>query len=180
MTVVLVICVFLCCFASKTDSKLQRRPRSTSMKDRQNSKAQSDRTNSIESETSPDSRLITQVCVSVCVCVQHYYIRKLMVLLCKVCLITCFIVTGSEEISLRSAESDPELRWTSARKHHSHQHYRLARTGVCGLLNNIFGETFVPKSEENLKICTTFYLGWKEEKCDIGPQNKSYVAWVYL
>ncbi|XP_042604785.1 phosphofurin acidic cluster sorting protein 2-like isoform X1 [Cyprinus carpio] len=48
---------------SKTDSKLQRRPRSTSMKDRQNSKAQSDRTSSIESETSPDSRLITQVCV---------------------------------------------------------------------------------------------------------------------
>ncbi|XP_016425132.1 phosphofurin acidic cluster sorting protein 1-like [Sinocyclocheilus rhinocerous] len=47
---------------SKTDSKLQRRPRSTSMKDRQNSKAQSDRTSSIESETSPDSRLITQVC----------------------------------------------------------------------------------------------------------------------
>ncbi|XP_057180911.1 phosphofurin acidic cluster sorting protein 2 isoform X2 [Triplophysa rosa] len=46
---------------SKTDSKLQRCPRSTSMKDRQNSKAQSDRTNSIESETSPDSRLITQV-----------------------------------------------------------------------------------------------------------------------
>ncbi|KAA0712530.1 Phosphofurin acidic cluster sorting protein 1 [Triplophysa tibetana] len=46
---------------SKTDSKLQRRPRSTSMKDRQNSMAQSDRTNSVESETSPDSRLITQV-----------------------------------------------------------------------------------------------------------------------
>uniref|UniRef100_A0A8C1S9J2 Si:ch211-126j24.1 n=1 Tax=Cyprinus carpio TaxID=7962 RepID=A0A8C1S9J2_CYPCA len=53
------------CFVAKwpfkTDSKLQRRPRSTSMKDRQNSKAQSDRTSSIESETSPDSRLITQV-----------------------------------------------------------------------------------------------------------------------
>ncbi|XP_051550387.1 phosphofurin acidic cluster sorting protein 2-like isoform X4 [Myxocyprinus asiaticus] len=46
---------------SKTDSKLQRRTHSTSMKDRQNSKAQSDRTSSIESETSPDSRLITQV-----------------------------------------------------------------------------------------------------------------------
>uniref|UniRef100_A0A8C2HTI4 Si:ch211-126j24.1 n=1 Tax=Cyprinus carpio TaxID=7962 RepID=A0A8C2HTI4_CYPCA len=54
---------FLWCLGSKTDSKLQRRPRSTSMKDRQNSKAQSDRTSSIESETSPDSRLITQVCV---------------------------------------------------------------------------------------------------------------------
>ncbi|XP_051978075.1 phosphofurin acidic cluster sorting protein 2-like isoform X3 [Xyrauchen texanus] len=48
---------------SKTESKLQRRTHSTSMKDRQNSKAQSDRTSSIESETSPDSRLITQVCV---------------------------------------------------------------------------------------------------------------------
>ncbi|GAA6110863.1 phosphofurin acidic cluster sorting protein 2 isoform X1 [Tachysurus ichikawai] len=46
---------------SKTDSKLQRRPRSTSMKDRQSSKAQSDRTSSIDSETSPDSRLIVQV-----------------------------------------------------------------------------------------------------------------------
>ncbi|KAG7327603.1 hypothetical protein KOW79_009209 [Hemibagrus wyckioides] len=46
---------------SKTDSKLQRRPRSTSMKDRQSSKAQSDRTSSIDSETSPDSRLTVQV-----------------------------------------------------------------------------------------------------------------------
>uniref|UniRef100_A0A672J6P3 Phosphofurin acidic cluster sorting protein 2-like n=1 Tax=Salarias fasciatus TaxID=181472 RepID=A0A672J6P3_SALFA len=41
--------------------RLQRRPRSTSMKDRQNSKAQSDRTSSMESECSPDSRLIAQV-----------------------------------------------------------------------------------------------------------------------
>uniref|UniRef100_A0A671M8Q1 Si:ch211-126j24.1 n=1 Tax=Sinocyclocheilus anshuiensis TaxID=1608454 RepID=A0A671M8Q1_9TELE len=56
-----LICLSPCWVASKTDSKLQRRPRSTSMKDRQNSKAQSDRTSSIESETSPDSRLITQV-----------------------------------------------------------------------------------------------------------------------
>ncbi|KAI5101053.1 phosphofurin acidic cluster sorting protein 2 isoform X2, partial [Silurus meridionalis] len=46
---------------SKTDSKLQRRPRSTSMKDRQSSKTQSDRTSSIDSETSPDSRLTVQV-----------------------------------------------------------------------------------------------------------------------
>uniref|UniRef100_A0A7N6BVV4 Phosphofurin acidic cluster sorting protein 2-like n=1 Tax=Anabas testudineus TaxID=64144 RepID=A0A7N6BVV4_ANATE len=38
--------------------RLQRCPRSTSMKDRQNSKAQSDRTSSMESECSPDSRLI--------------------------------------------------------------------------------------------------------------------------
>uniref|UniRef100_A0A7N6B0M7 Phosphofurin acidic cluster sorting protein 2-like n=1 Tax=Anabas testudineus TaxID=64144 RepID=A0A7N6B0M7_ANATE len=39
-------------------NRLQRCPRSTSMKDRQNSKAQSDRTSSMESECSPDSRLI--------------------------------------------------------------------------------------------------------------------------
>uniref|UniRef100_A0AAY5EX43 Phosphofurin acidic cluster sorting protein 2 n=1 Tax=Electrophorus electricus TaxID=8005 RepID=A0AAY5EX43_ELEEL len=44
----------------KTESKLQRL-RSTSMKDKQNSKAQSDRTSSIDSETSPDSRLTVQV-----------------------------------------------------------------------------------------------------------------------
>uniref|UniRef100_A0A6Q2XAE8 Uncharacterized protein n=1 Tax=Esox lucius TaxID=8010 RepID=A0A6Q2XAE8_ESOLU len=46
---------------SKTENKLQRRPRSTSMKDRQNSKAQSDRTSSIDSETSPESRITVQV-----------------------------------------------------------------------------------------------------------------------
>ncbi|XP_054653871.1 phosphofurin acidic cluster sorting protein 2 isoform X3 [Dunckerocampus dactyliophorus] len=46
---------------SKMENKLQRRPRSTSMKDRQNSKAQSDRTSSIDSECSPESRLIAQV-----------------------------------------------------------------------------------------------------------------------
>uniref|UniRef100_A0A3B4AEM5 Phosphofurin acidic cluster sorting protein 2 n=1 Tax=Periophthalmus magnuspinnatus TaxID=409849 RepID=A0A3B4AEM5_9GOBI len=45
----------------KMDNKLQRRTRSTSMKDRQNSKAQNDRTSSMESECSPDSRLIAQV-----------------------------------------------------------------------------------------------------------------------
>uniref|UniRef100_A0A8C8END3 Phosphofurin acidic cluster sorting protein 2-like n=1 Tax=Oncorhynchus tshawytscha TaxID=74940 RepID=A0A8C8END3_ONCTS len=45
----------------KTENKLQRRPRSTSMKDRQNSKAQSDRTSSIDSETSPESRIAVQV-----------------------------------------------------------------------------------------------------------------------
>uniref|UniRef100_A0A8C6LUT9 Phosphofurin acidic cluster sorting protein 2-like n=1 Tax=Nothobranchius furzeri TaxID=105023 RepID=A0A8C6LUT9_NOTFU len=43
---------------SKVENRLQRRPRSTSMKDRQNSKAQSDRTSSMESECSPDSRQI--------------------------------------------------------------------------------------------------------------------------
>ncbi|CAB1344777.1 unnamed protein product [Coregonus sp. 'balchen'] len=46
---------------SKTENKLQRRPRSTSMKDRQNSKAQSDRTSSIDSETSPESKIAVQV-----------------------------------------------------------------------------------------------------------------------
>lgn len=48
-------------FLSKIESRLQRRPRSTSMKDRQNSKAQSDRTSSMESECSPESRLVAQV-----------------------------------------------------------------------------------------------------------------------
>lgn len=72
----ILICLSPCLVASKTDSKLQRRPRSTSMKDRQNSKAQSDRTSSIESETSPDSRLITQVCVSVCLCLPVTMIKK--------------------------------------------------------------------------------------------------------
>uniref|UniRef100_A0A3Q3WQS4 Phosphofurin acidic cluster sorting protein 2-like n=1 Tax=Mola mola TaxID=94237 RepID=A0A3Q3WQS4_MOLML len=43
---------------SKIENRMQRRPRSTSMKDRQNSKAQSDRTSSMDSECSPDSRLI--------------------------------------------------------------------------------------------------------------------------
>uniref|UniRef100_A0A8C9WJQ1 Si:ch211-126j24.1 n=1 Tax=Scleropages formosus TaxID=113540 RepID=A0A8C9WJQ1_SCLFO len=43
---------------SKTENRLHRRPRSTSMKDRQNPKAQSDRTTSVDSESSPDSRLI--------------------------------------------------------------------------------------------------------------------------
>ncbi|TNN61333.1 Phosphofurin acidic cluster sorting protein 1 [Liparis tanakae] len=46
---------------SKVENRLQRRPRSTSMKDRQNSKAQSDRTSSMESECSPDSRLMAQL-----------------------------------------------------------------------------------------------------------------------
>ncbi|XP_015218478.1 phosphofurin acidic cluster sorting protein 2-like isoform X3 [Lepisosteus oculatus] len=46
---------------SKVESKPHRRPRSTSMKDRQNSKAQSDRTSSMDSESSPDSRLTAQV-----------------------------------------------------------------------------------------------------------------------
>ncbi|XP_030626781.1 phosphofurin acidic cluster sorting protein 2-like isoform X2 [Chanos chanos] len=46
---------------SKMENRLHRRARSTSMKDRQNSKTQSDRTISMDSECSPDSRLIAQV-----------------------------------------------------------------------------------------------------------------------
>uniref|UniRef100_A0A674A514 Si:ch211-126j24.1 n=1 Tax=Salmo trutta TaxID=8032 RepID=A0A674A514_SALTR len=53
--------VFVFFVTLKTENKLQRRPRSTSMKDRQNSKAQSDRTSSIDSETSPESRIAVQV-----------------------------------------------------------------------------------------------------------------------
>uniref|UniRef100_A0AAY4EDC1 Phosphofurin acidic cluster sorting protein 2 n=1 Tax=Denticeps clupeoides TaxID=299321 RepID=A0AAY4EDC1_9TELE len=48
-------------FSSKTESRPQRRPRSTSMKDRQNSKAQNDRTSSVDCEFSTEPRLITQV-----------------------------------------------------------------------------------------------------------------------
>uniref|UniRef100_A0A7N6B4N7 Phosphofurin acidic cluster sorting protein 2-like n=1 Tax=Anabas testudineus TaxID=64144 RepID=A0A7N6B4N7_ANATE len=50
--------LMFCLLLSKMENRLQRCPRSTSMKDRQNSKAQSDRTSSMESECSPDSRLI--------------------------------------------------------------------------------------------------------------------------
>ncbi|KAL4641333.1 phosphofurin acidic cluster sorting protein 2-like isoform X5 [Arapaima gigas] len=46
---------------SKAENRLHRRPRSTSMKDWQNSKAQSDQTLSVDSENSPDSRLTAQV-----------------------------------------------------------------------------------------------------------------------
>eukprot|EP00062_Callorhinchus_milii_P013163 gi/632961097/ref/XP_007896563.1/ PREDICTED: phosphofurin acidic cluster sorting protein 1-like [Callorhinchus milii] len=45
---------------SKSECKQARRPRSTSLKDRQNSKAQSDRANSLDNECSPDSRLNIQ------------------------------------------------------------------------------------------------------------------------
>uniref|UniRef100_A0A4W3JNG6 Phosphofurin acidic cluster sorting protein 1-like n=1 Tax=Callorhinchus milii TaxID=7868 RepID=A0A4W3JNG6_CALMI len=44
----------------KSECKQARRPRSTSLKDRQNSKAQSDRANSLDNECSPDSRLNIQ------------------------------------------------------------------------------------------------------------------------
>uniref|UniRef100_A0A8C3XJV2 Phosphofurin acidic cluster sorting protein 2 n=1 Tax=Chelydra serpentina TaxID=8475 RepID=A0A8C3XJV2_CHESE len=46
---------------SKAESRPVWRPRSTSMKDRQNSKGQSDRASSLDSESSPDSRLSAQV-----------------------------------------------------------------------------------------------------------------------
>ncbi|XP_071374506.1 phosphofurin acidic cluster sorting protein 2-like, partial [Centroberyx affinis] len=46
---------------SKTGGQLSRHPRNISMKDRQNSKGQTDRTSSIDSETSPDSRIPAQV-----------------------------------------------------------------------------------------------------------------------
>ncbi|KAI2658174.1 Phosphofurin acidic cluster sorting protein 1 [Labeo rohita] len=45
---------------SKGESRVPRRTRSTSMKDRQNSRAQSDRTTSVDSEYSPDSRFTAQ------------------------------------------------------------------------------------------------------------------------
>ncbi|XP_051773026.1 phosphofurin acidic cluster sorting protein 2 isoform X2 [Ctenopharyngodon idella] len=46
---------------SKAENRVPRRARSTSMKDRQNSRAQSDRTASVDSEYSPDSRFAAQV-----------------------------------------------------------------------------------------------------------------------
>ncbi|XP_012672537.1 phosphofurin acidic cluster sorting protein 2 isoform X2 [Clupea harengus] len=46
---------------SKVDSRMQRRARCTSMKDRQNSRTQSERNISIDSECSLESRLVTQV-----------------------------------------------------------------------------------------------------------------------
>ncbi|XP_059372874.1 phosphofurin acidic cluster sorting protein 1 isoform X1 [Carassius carassius] len=46
---------------SKAESRVPRRARSTSMKDRQNSRAQSERTISVDSECSLDSRFSTQV-----------------------------------------------------------------------------------------------------------------------
>ncbi|ROK15874.1 Phosphofurin acidic cluster sorting protein 1, partial [Anabarilius grahami] len=47
--------------SSKAENRVPRRARSTSMKDRQNSRAQSDRTDSVDSEYSPDSRFAAQV-----------------------------------------------------------------------------------------------------------------------
>ncbi|XP_062320414.1 phosphofurin acidic cluster sorting protein 2 isoform X3 [Osmerus eperlanus] len=46
---------------SRAEPRLQRRPRSTSMKDRQNSKTQNDRTCSVDSDFSLDTRLLAQV-----------------------------------------------------------------------------------------------------------------------
>ncbi|KAF7252681.1 Phosphofurin acidic cluster sorting protein 2, partial [Varanus komodoensis] len=48
---------------SKAENKQLWRPRSMSVKDRQNSKGHSDRTGSLDSESSPDSRQNTQVCL---------------------------------------------------------------------------------------------------------------------
>ncbi|XP_062320413.1 phosphofurin acidic cluster sorting protein 2 isoform X2 [Osmerus eperlanus] len=45
----------------RAEPRLQRRPRSTSMKDRQNSKTQNDRTCSVDSDFSLDTRLLAQV-----------------------------------------------------------------------------------------------------------------------
>uniref|UniRef100_A0A8C2F6X6 Phosphofurin acidic cluster sorting protein 1-like n=1 Tax=Cyprinus carpio TaxID=7962 RepID=A0A8C2F6X6_CYPCA len=55
----LLISVFMT--SSKAESRVPRRTRSTSMKDRQNSRAQSERTVSVDSECSADSRFSTQV-----------------------------------------------------------------------------------------------------------------------
>ncbi|XP_046884812.1 phosphofurin acidic cluster sorting protein 1 isoform X3 [Hypomesus transpacificus] len=46
---------------SRAEPRLQRRPRSTSMKDRQNSKTQNDRTCSVDSDFSLETRLLAQV-----------------------------------------------------------------------------------------------------------------------
>lgn len=51
---------------SKAESRQVWRPRSTSMKDRQNLKGQSDRTSSLDSESSPDSRHSAQVRLQQC------------------------------------------------------------------------------------------------------------------
>ena len=112
---------FFLSYVSKTENKLTRRPRSTSMKDRQNSKTQSDRTSSIDSETSPDSRISVQVCarVRVCVCV------------CRASFLTSSFLPGAPEISLWPVEPDTHLRWTAPREYYPHQHHRLAGPGMC-------------------------------------------------
>ncbi|XP_029908566.1 phosphofurin acidic cluster sorting protein 1-like [Myripristis murdjan] len=46
---------------SKTGAQLSRHPRSSSLKDRQNSRGQTDRTSSVDSETSPDCKIPAQV-----------------------------------------------------------------------------------------------------------------------
>lgn len=44
---------------------------------------------------------------------------------------------GSQEICVWPTKPDPHLRRTPTREHHSHQHYRVARTGMFSL-NNLF------------------------------------------
>lgn len=157
----IVIFVFLCCVDSKTDSKLQRRPRSTSMKDRQNSMAQSDRTNSMESETSPDSRLITQVCVSVCLTLLH---KKTNVVVVRDLSDHLFVLLW--QVPRKSVYD--QLNQILNSDEHLPESILLINTTdwqgqVCvhvwGLLIHIVGETFVPKSEENLTNLHNLLLG---------------------
>uniref|UniRef100_A0A667XPZ0 Phosphofurin acidic cluster sorting protein 1a n=1 Tax=Myripristis murdjan TaxID=586833 RepID=A0A667XPZ0_9TELE len=52
------LCVCVCVsHCSKTGAQLSRHPRSSSLKDRQNSRGQTDRTSSVDSETSPDCKI---------------------------------------------------------------------------------------------------------------------------
>lgn len=117
---------------SKIENRMQRRPRSTSMKDRQNSKAQSDRTSSMDSECSPDSRLIAQVNHSqmlyshsdVFITYDSDFVWSVSDSPLLVCL------EGTEKVCVWPTEPNPDIWWTPTREHHSHQHYRVARTGV--------------------------------------------------
>lgn len=141
-----IISVFLHClsymlkwlysvFFSKVENRLQRRPRSTSMKDRQNSKAQSDRTSSMESECSPDSRLVAQVNISLTrnVASPSFCSWQMHLLVSVSESLLLVFLQGSQEVCVWPAKPDPHLWWTLAREHHSHQHYRVARTGVFSL-----------------------------------------------
>lgn len=129
-------------FLSKIENRLQRRPRSTSMKDRQNSKAQSDRTSSMESECSPDSRLIAQVKRLTDVISRRRCALKICLWKCaglgwsvsNSLLLVC--LEGSQEVCVWPAEPDPDLWRTPTREHHSHQHHGVARTGVCFSMHN--------------------------------------------
>lgn len=129
----LVFCLSL----SKVENRLQRRPRSTSMKDRQNSKAQSDRTSSMESECSPDSRLVAQVNNSH-MCSLHNIFSPVemwwLVPFSDTLLLIC--LKGSQEVCVWPAEPDPHLWRTPTWEHHPHQYHGVARTGVCFSIRN--------------------------------------------